>query len=247
MPIAVPIVAGTAVKGLAAQLMTKRLLQRHPGAFLITLANFGVTIPLHNSQRFIAADIRKQLMEQGRPPDCPVVMVGHSQGGLACLRYALDHPGQVLHVITVGVPWHGSRSAALLSGLIKRTRINITPAINDMSAGSEFLRVLHDEIPEIGDRVTNIYSTRERVISPYYFAHINAVGVRNYLISTDKEYQRHLADFPEYPLAGHIEGKVNHLGEMSNSKVEDVIWSRVEEVTEIANRNGRGSTAQRFQ
>lgn len=90
MPIAVPIVAGTAVKGLAAQLMTKRLLQRHPGAFLITLANFGVTIPLHNSQRFIAADIRKQLMEQGRPPDCPVVMVGHSQGGLACLRYALD-------------------------------------------------------------------------------------------------------------------------------------------------------------
>lgn len=246
MPLAVPFVAGTAIKGLAAHLMMNRVLQRHPSAFLITLANFGVTIPLHRSQQHIAADIRKNLMQQGRPPDSPVVMVGHSQGGLACLRYALDHPSQVLHVITVGVPWHGSRSAGAVASLVRRTGRDLAPAITDMAAGSQFLRELHDEVPDIADRVTNIYSVREVVISPYYHAHINVPGVSNHLISTEDEFKRHLHTFPEYPLAGHIDGKVGHLAEMNNERVRELIWNRVDEVTEYANQIGHGSTAQRY-
>ena len=46
MTVAVPIVAGTAIRGVAATIMMRRVLQRHPNAFLITLANFGVTLPL---------------------------------------------------------------------------------------------------------------------------------------------------------------------------------------------------------
>ena len=37
MPIAVPIVAGTAIKGVASNLMMRGVMERHPNAFLITL------------------------------------------------------------------------------------------------------------------------------------------------------------------------------------------------------------------
>ena len=69
MTVAVPFVAGTAVKGVAATAMMRGVLQRHPDAFLITLARFGVTLPLHRSQDHITADIRRGLAAQGRPPD----------------------------------------------------------------------------------------------------------------------------------------------------------------------------------
>ena len=91
MTIAVPIVAGTAIRGVAATLMMRQVLRRHPNAFLITLAAFGVTIPLHRSQEHLARDIRAGLEAMGRDPGNPVVLVGHSQGGLAVLRYAIDH------------------------------------------------------------------------------------------------------------------------------------------------------------
>ena len=143
MTLAVPIVAGTAIKGLAARFLMNRVLKRHPNAFLITLASLGVTIPLHRSQQHIAADIRSNLMQQGRPPDSPVVMVGHSQGGLACLRYALDHPQQVLHVITVGVPWHGSRSAGAHASLVGSTGRKLAPAIADMAVVIMMERILN--------------------------------------------------------------------------------------------------------
>lgn len=117
MPVAVPIVAGTAIRGVAATLMMRRVLERHPNAFLITLANFGVTLPMHKSQEHLTRDIRSGLEKQGRDPDSPVVLVGHSQGAIASLRYAVDHPHQVLHVVSVGAPWLGSASARRVSRL----------------------------------------------------------------------------------------------------------------------------------
>lgn len=245
MPVAVPIVAGTAIKGIAATLMMRRVLERHPNAFLITLASFGVTIPLHSSQEHLAADIRRGLLQQDRTPDSPVVLVGHSQGALACLRYAVDHQDQVLHVFSVGAPWHGSRSAARVAGLVKRTGRNLAPALTDMAAGSPFLRRLHDDVPQIADRVTNIYTTREIVISPYFHAHIDVPGVHNILIAPEKEYLRHLQTFPEYPLDGHIDAKVTHLGEMSHAQVRSLIWAKVDKITAGVKRGELGPGAGR--
>ncbi len=91
--LAVPIVAGTAIRGVAATLMMRQVLQRHPNAFLITLAAFGVTIPLRRSQEFLRLDIRRGLEESGRDPSDPLVLVGHSQGGLAVLRLRHRSPG----------------------------------------------------------------------------------------------------------------------------------------------------------
>lgn len=230
MPIAVPIVAGTAIKGVAATLMMRGVLERHPNAFLITLASLGVTLPLHRSQESLARDIRRGLIAQGRDPAAPVVLVGHSQGALACLRYAVDHPQQVRHVFSVGAPWHGSRSAARVARLLRVTRRDLTPALTDMAHGSEFLTALHHDLPAVGDRVTNVYSTHEIVISPYTNAHIDVPGVSNVLIATDPEYRRHLESFPELPVDAHITGRVTHLGEMNMPEVRALVWRTVDTI-----------------
>ena len=93
--------------GAAATVMMRPVLERHPDAFLITLANFGVTLTMASSQEHIRRDITKALRERGRARDSPIVLVGHSQGGLAVLRYAIDHPLQVRHAFTIGAPWQG--------------------------------------------------------------------------------------------------------------------------------------------
>lgn len=238
VPIAVPIVAGTAIRGVAATVMMRQVLQRHNNAFLITLANFGVAMPLQRSQDHIHADIQAGLASHGLAPESPVVLVGHSQGGLAALRYAVDHQDQVRHVISVGAPWAGSVSAARISGLFSWTGRNLTPALKDMAEGSEFLAALHQDIPAIADRVTNIYSTHELFIQPYINAHMDVPGVTNLLIASEEEYHRHLRAFPELAVDDLIMGHITHLGEMNSPEVRSRIWAKVDEVAELVQREG---------
>jgi pimeloyl-ACP methyl ester carboxylesterase len=228
--LAVPIIAGTAIRGVAATLMMRTVLQRHPNAFLITLANFGVTLPLHRSQDHLTRDIRAGLEQMGRDPGDPIVLVGHSQGGLAVLRYAIDHPKQVLHAISVGAPWSGAVSATRLTNVLGRRGSTMVPAIKDMRQGSRFLQSLHRDLPAIADRVTNIYSTHELFIRPYTDAHIDVPGVENILIASQEEHVRHLAVYPELPVDDLIMGRVNHISEMNSPMVRSRIWSKVDEV-----------------
>ena len=246
LPIAVPIVAGTAIKGLAANVMMRGVMERHPNAFLVTLQSFGVTVPLTRSQKHISEDIRKGLAAQGRLPDCPLVLVGHSQGALAALRYAIDNPDRVLHVFSIGCPWHGSVSAGFVSGrVMKVTGRNFTPALRDMAPNSDFLTELHADLPAIADRVTNIYSTHEIFIRPYVSAHIDVPGVSNVLIATKDEYARHLRSFPDLPVDELVHGRVTHAGEMNTPDVRSLIWRKVDDLTaEIRlSRNSHRTTA----
>lgn len=226
MFVAVGLVAGTAIRGAGAKVMMRNVLQRHPDAFLITLANYGVTMSMAASQEHIRNDLTKELRVRGRAKDSPIVLVGHSQGGLAVLRYAIDHPLQVKHVFSVGAPWQGSVSAGRLS----RALGGRLPAIRDMAPDSEFLTTLHAEVPTIAERVSNIYSTHEMFIRPYIDAHIDVPGVSNTLIATEKELQRHLQNYPNYPLDDVIVGKVNHLSEMQSPEVRARIWRKVDEI-----------------
>jgi pimeloyl-ACP methyl ester carboxylesterase len=233
--LAVPIVAGTAIRGLAATVMMGPVLGRHPHAFLITLERWGVTIPLHDSQEYIAEAIEQNMWARGRDPAEPVVLVGHSQGGLAVLRYALDHPEQALHVVTVGTPWLGAVTAARANGLARRLMRRDLPALVDMAPDSEFLTRLHEEADPLGPRLTNIFSTREIFMIPYVSAHIPLPGATNILIATTKEYEHHLRVYGHsHPVDDHIEGRVNHLGEMSHPGVRAVVWRTVEEVSRRA-------------
>ena len=74
----------------------------------------------------VFALISRMLARQDREPDAPIVIVGHSQGGLAALRYAVDHQDQVRHVVSVGAPWRGSVSAQRISSLFSWTGRNLT-------------------------------------------------------------------------------------------------------------------------
>jgi len=242
LPIAVPIVAGTAIKGLAANVMMRGVMQRHPNAFLVTLQSFGVTLPLTRSQAHIADDIRTGLAAQGRTPDCPLVLVGHSQGALAALRYALDNPTQVRHVFSIGCPWHGSVSAGFVSKSARKiTGRNFTPGLRDMAPNSEFLTQLHEEIPAIADRVTNVYSTHEIFIRPYVSAHINVPGVSNVLIATEREYARHLRTFPDLDVDDVIHGRVTHAGEMNTPEVRSLVWRKVDDLSASIRLNREAS------
>lgn len=216
--------------------MMRGVLERHPNAFLITLAHFGVAMAMDRSQDHIHDDIQRGLAARDRALDSPVVLVGHSQGGLASLRYAVDHPEQVRHVISVGTPWRGSVSAARISGLFAWTGRNLTPALSDMAESSPFLTKLHADLPRIADRVTNIYSTHELFIQPYIYAHMDVPGVTNLLIATEGEYHRHLRAFPEFPVEDHIQGRVTHLGEMSSPEVRSRIWAKVEQISDQVRR-----------
>lgn len=222
--------------------MMRRVLSRHENAFLITLAQFGVTLPLERSQEHLGKDIRAGLIAQGRDPDAPIVLVGHSQGALAALRYAIDHSDQVRHTVSVGAPWQGSGTAGLVNRTVSLTRLNLTPALSDMSPSSPFLTALHDDLPKIADRVTNIYSTHEIFIRPYIGAHIDVPGVENLLIATEAEYHKHLRGFPDHPVDDIIMGKVNHLGEMSSPDVRAVVWDRVNRVTAELLEEAAGDT-----
>lgn len=234
-PIAVPIVAGTAIRGLTASLMMNGVLQRHPNAWLITLERWGVTIRLDESQQYLSRAIRAGLLQQNRDPDSPIVLVGHSQGGLAALRYAIDHPQQVLHVISVGAPWNGARLAGAANSIVHLFTRRHVPALVDMTPSSGFLQALHEDVPVIADRVTNIYSTREILIEPYMSAHIPEPGVWNVLIATRNEYEKHLQAFGQtHPIDELIEGRVTHLGEMSSPDVRGIVWRTV---TEVARRH----------
>ena len=239
MPIAVPIVAGTAIRGLAANVLMRGVMERHPNAFLITLRRFGVTLPLHRSQDHIAEDILKGLKAQGRRPDAAVALVGHSQGGLAVLRFAVDHPEQVVHVFTVGTPWRGARPASISAGIFRRTGVDLAPALTDMAPDSPFLTQLHADLPAIADRVTNIYSTHEVLIRPYVDAHIDLPGATNVLIASEKEYEHHLRYHPDLEIDELILGRVTHLGEMNSPDVRSVIWAKVDEISDELRRPSR--------
>lgn len=237
MPVAVPIVAGTAIRGVAAHMMMRGVLERHPNAFLITLQSFGVTVPLSKSQEHIEEDIQKALIEQGRSSESPLVLVGHSQGGLAVLRYAIDHPDQVKHVFSVGCPWQGSSTAARAASAVKRfAKLNITPAFGDMAPNSDFLQGLHNDLPAIADKVTNIYSTHEMFIRPYTGAHIHTPGVENILIASEKEYEKHLRVFHDSQVDGIINASANHASEMNTPEVRSLIWEKVTEISDELRR-----------
>ncbi len=101
-----------------------------------------------------------------------------------------------------------------------------------MREGSRFLTNLHRDLPEIANRVTNIYSTHELFIRPYTDAHIDVPGVENILVATEAEHVRHLHVRPDLVIDQVIIGSVNHLSEMSSPMVRSVLWETVDRVAQ---------------
>lgn len=63
------------------------------------------------------------------------ILIGHSQGGLTSLEYALEYApkDRKTYIITLGSPLHGT----------KMTKFGFGPSVRQMEVGSEYLQSLH--------------------------------------------------------------------------------------------------------
>lgn len=103
----------------------------------------------------LEVEVRRVASATGRP----VVIVGHSMGGLGARAYLARHGSrEVAALVTLGSPHHGTRTAFLGAG----------PNARQMRPGSAFLQAL-----EAGERdatpglpATSIYSLHDDVVMP---------------------------------------------------------------------------------
>src|SRR5262249_20752410 len=63
------------------------------------------------------------------------LLIGHSQGGLECLEYALEYAPKdnTLHIVTLGCPLHGTTM----------TKLGFGPSVRQMRINSTYLKTLH--------------------------------------------------------------------------------------------------------
>ncbi len=88
------------------------------------------------------------------------VVVGHSEGGLVALEYALEHTlkDKTIYVITLGTPLHGTRIA----------KLGIGPGTKDMRSDSEYLKSLHERLKNATHiKVLCVYSDADEIVLPY--------------------------------------------------------------------------------
>ena len=219
----VAFIAGTAVRGAAASVLMRNVLARHPLAFLVTLASWGLTVPMSRSQTHILRDIDANLDRLGWPRDTPIGVVGHSQGGLAAARFAASYPDRTRALVCVGAPFAGARSASRVVRLLGPAA---PAAIADMTPSSGFLDALREDMGPVLGRTTNIFASHEMFFSPYTAAYLP--GAYNILASSHDDYRKHLRRFPQFVLDEHIPVGVNHLSEMTSPHVRATIYSRLE-------------------
>lgn len=101
------------------------------------------------------ADATRALAERTR---LPVVLVGHSMGGIAARAALRKHPTMpIAHTITLGSPHFGTLHASLGIGVNSR----------EMQVGSEWLVTLgNTEQNSERGRITSIYSYHDNVVYP---------------------------------------------------------------------------------
>ncbi len=206
----------TFVNSLTLRFYMDGALHRHPDAELIALPWFGggrVESSVDHFERKIGAKLL---------PGAPRVVVGHSQGGIVVANYALRHPRDVKHIVTVGTPFHGAWLSQMLS---------FTPAAKDLTEGSPHLTSLLKRITKLNGRVTNIFCPNERVMDG---ASCYLPGARNILVGTPHRVEAFIGLHPKLVLSEvvYTDHRVDHLNEMMVPELRRIIWRIVDEASE---------------
>jgi pimeloyl-ACP methyl ester carboxylesterase len=192
-------------------------LERHPDTHLVTLRRIGA-VSLASSVEHFAAQVDSLV-----GPDEPIMVTGESQGALVVMRYALDHPDRVKHVITIGSPFHGAWISRLLW---------VFPSAREIVEGTPFLLDLLTRLPQLGGNVTNIFSPSERVMS-LKSCYLDPRHAANIIIGS--EHQLH--DFfntdhgLEFNQIITCARSVNHLNAMLSPELRSLIWRTVDRVS----------------
>jgi triacylglycerol lipase len=130
----------------------KQLLALQSKDVLIDSLDLGK--PFESLDRYVEK-LQKHLEQIMLKTEAPVVLIGHSMGGLVCRAYLDLHPKQrVQKLITIGTPHHGSEVAKLFA----------LPNLIQMRPNSEWLKGLlrQPSVPTIA-----IYSLHDNLVVPY--------------------------------------------------------------------------------
>jgi len=93
------------------------------------------------------------------------ILIGHSQGGLESLEYALEYApkDKPIYIITMGTPLHGTSIASHAYG----------PSARQMEIGSTYLNNLHERLAKASHiRLLALYSDADFVVQPFDSAKI---------------------------------------------------------------------------
>lgn len=104
------------------------------------------------------------------------ILIGHSQGGLESLEYALEYApkDRITTIITLGSPLHGTKMAR---------KHSYSPSVRQMRIGSPYLKSLHERLSKASHlRILSLAGTADLVTIPYTSALL-----------------------PEYPFATNVE------------------------------------------
>ena len=87
------------------------------------------------------------------------VFIGHSQGGLEILEYALEHApkDRIIWVVILGTPLHGTKLA----------KFGIGRGIDQMEIGADYINSLHERLLKSKHiNLYAIYSQFDKVVQP---------------------------------------------------------------------------------
>ena len=131
-----------------------------------------------NSLR-VKAKIEQIKLETGH--DVPI-LIGHSQGGLESLEYALEYApkDKPIYVVTLGSPLHGTKVA----------HIGLGPSSRQMHEGSSYIKSLQERLSKATHiRLLALYSNVDFIIRP---------------VDSAKASELNYATIQEIPGLGHM-------------------------------------------
>jgi len=118
--------------------------------------------PFRSIENF-SDNLKEKIAELDPPPGMKIIIAAHSTGGVAALKYAVDHNPQVAKIITIASPVLGTKMAKYAVGECTR----------QMRAGSEFITKLNEEIAKTDFPIVNIGGSVDMVIQPTQNAFIS--------------------------------------------------------------------------
>lgn len=171
----------------------RRYLQKRGAGPVNAVRYFSVVEEIPKNSLSIKAKIDDIKKKTGRPVD---ILIGHSQGGLVSLEYALEHAqkNRMTTVVLLGSPLHGTPFA----------KIGFGTSAKQMREGSEYLKSLHNRLKHakhlrilaLGSQADWMVPGHSALAAEYPFAKnvlFSNIGHVNFLFS--KKVMEAVADF----------------------------------------------------
>lgn len=163
------------------------------------------------------------IIDREAPGDTPVVMYGHSMGGLIAAECAYVRL-RVQRVAAISTPFHGTTMAWWVAPLF-----GLLPGMRDIARGSDYMADLAERLPELAPRLDSIYLGSDFLIRPHHSSHVT--GANNVMIGNDRQYAATHAQIYDTEL---LDGRTDHFLEVFDSMIRDRVRRTCGEVTLVA-------------